>query len=133
MELTDTHREVWETIQSLNQTWTTKGNIDRLLDYFHETIVAVTPDIKQRITGKAACFQGWKRFHEAVDILSWEEKDPLIHIYGNDSFAIVTYYYEIAYLLDGNRRSESGRDLFVLVKESGKWLAVADCFSPFPL
>jgi hypothetical protein len=132
MQNTDTYRDVWETVRDLNKSWTTKGNLNRLKDYFHETMVAVTPELKERITGKEDCFQGWKRFHDTVDILSWEEKDPLIRIYGKGQFAVIAYYYQISYQIAGKPRTESGRDLFVLIRENGKWLAVADCFSPFP-
>lgn len=34
--------------------------------------------------------------------------------------------------MNGHRIEQAGRDLFFLIREKGRWQAVADQFSPFP-
>ncbi len=42
------------------------------------------------------------------------------------------YYFGMSFNLDGEEIEMGGRDMFVFVKEEGKWLAVADQFSSYP-
>ncbi|MBU3917648.1 nuclear transport factor 2 family protein [bacterium] len=122
-------QKAWETVQQLNRTWTIKGDIEQLKHFFHDDMVAFTPMNNERLEGKEACFQGWKGFHDTCEIVSWIEREPLVQLYGNGTFAVVTYYYDIVFEMNGKKFQESGRDMFSLVKENGNWLAVADQFS----
>lgn len=60
----------------------------------------------------------------------WEEIDPKVQIYGDS--AVVTYYFDMTFEMGGQLIEMGGRDMFVFVKENGKWWAVADQFSPYP-
>jgi hypothetical protein len=46
---------VWQTIQALNRAWTIEGNADKLKDYFHKNMIAITPTTRERIEGRDAC------------------------------------------------------------------------------
>jgi len=46
--------------------------------------------------------------------------------------AVVTYLYELRCRLGGASLTLGGRDMFFLVREEGRWWAVADQFSSFP-
>ena len=122
-------QEIWSTIRTLNDAWT-NGNPDDLADYFHPRMIAVTPVDRLRREGAEACVAGWKGFAEATRIHRWQEFDPLIQVYGDA--AVVAYYYEIDFDMGGRRIDESGRDLFFLVREHGRWWVVADQFSAYP-
>ena len=122
-------QEIWSTIRTLNDAWT-NGNPDDLADYFHPRMIAVTPVDRLRREGAEACVAGWKGFAEATRIHRWQEFDPLIQVYGDA--AVVAYYYEIDFDMGGRRIEESGRDLFFLVREHGRWWVVADQFSAYP-
>jgi hypothetical protein len=124
-----TKREVWETLRSLNDCWT-RGDGKDLINYFHKNMVAITPTDRDRLEGRKACVAGWSGFASRARIRHWEELDPQIAIHGNT--AIVTYYYDMSFEMDGQSIYTGGRDMFVFVKEDGKWWAVADQFSPFP-
>jgi hypothetical protein len=124
--------EVWQTIQALNRAWTVEGNADELKNYFHETMVAITATDHDRLEGRDACVASWKAFAEATKILYWKEIDPKVQIYGNGNFAVVTYYFDMSFEEGGQTIKMSGRDMFVLVNEDGKWWAVADQFSAYP-
>lgn len=123
-------KEIWGTISLINKLWAVDKKPEKLRDYFHSEMVAFTGGQRGRIEGRDACVAAWKSFADAATIHAWRETDPKIQIYGNT--AIATYYYEITFDLDGKRYEEGGRDLLVLVRENGKWLVVADHYSPYP-
>ncbi len=125
-------KEVWKRLRNLNKSWTTKGRIEALKDYFHPEMVAITPDSNQRLMGGDACYQGWKQFHDNTEILDWREKNPDIRIFGQGTLAVITYDYEIRFKQNHRLIEDSGRDLYVFVKEDQNWLAVADHFSNSP-
>jgi hypothetical protein len=124
--MTEAELEVWHTVQDLNRVWTS-GRVDALDRFFHKDMVAITPMDRKRLEGKAACVASWKRFVGRAAIHEWRERDPLVKIFGDA--AVVTYYYDLACELGGERVRLSGRDMFFLVRQDGRWLAVADQFS----
>lgn len=123
------HQEIWATVRALNEAWT-KGNPDTLTDYFHPKMLALTATDRLRRDGAGECVAGWKAFAEAARIHCWQEIDPLIRVYGDA--AVVAYYYEISFEMGGQRFEQGGRDMFFLVRENGRWWAVADQFSSYP-
>jgi hypothetical protein len=124
--------EVWKTVQDLNRAWAAEGNAEKLREYFHQNMVAITPSDRERRVGREACVAGWKAFADAAKIHFWKEIDPQINLYGDGKFAVVTYYYDMSFELGGQTIAARGRDMFVLVCEAGRWLVVADQFSPYP-
>lgn len=121
--------EVWQALRALNDAWT-KGNPGDLKNYFHKDMVAITATDRERLEGREACFTSWNNFAHAAKIYHWHELEPRIQIYGNT--AVVTYYFDMSFEMGGQTTKLGGRDMFVLVKEGGKWLAVADQFSAYP-
>jgi hypothetical protein len=122
-------QEVWATVRAINDAWT-QGHPDDLADYFHRDMVAITASDRLRREGAAACLAGWKGFAEAATIHHWTEQEPLVQVYGQA--AVVSYYFDMAFSMGGQRIAMGGRDMFFLVKEDGRWWAVADQFSPYP-
>ena len=132
MEQSKIKDEVWQTIQALNRAWTVKGNVDELKNYFHKDMVAITATDRGRLEGRESCIAAWKAFVEAAKIHYWKEIDPKIQLYIDGKSAVVTYYFDISFDMGGQTMKMSGRDMFVLAKEDGKWWVVADQFSPYP-
>ncbi len=124
-----TQEQIWQMIQAMNRTWTVENNADELKNYFHKDMVAITPTDHKRIEGGENCLTGWKKFSENAKIHYWKEIDPKIQVYGDEKFAVVTYYFEMSFDMNGQTIDMKGRDMFSLVNENGKWLVVADQFS----
>ena len=124
-----TKDEVLAFVRTLNGTWT-KGDGSALKSYFHPNMVAITASDQDILYGRDACVASWQSFAQAAQIHRWEELEPDVRLYGNT--AIVTYYYDMSFDMDGETFDIGGRDMFVLVKEAGRWWAVADQFSTFP-
>jgi ketosteroid isomerase-like protein len=124
-----TKEEVLAFVKALNETWT-KGDGSALSDYFHPRMVAITATDQDILYGRNACLASWQSFARAAQIHRWEELEPDVKLHGDT--AIVTYYYDMSFDMDGETFDMGGRDMFVLVKENGRWWAVADQFSAFP-
>ena len=122
-------REVWETLRRLNDCWT-KGNGKDLVNFFHKNMVAITPTDRKRLEGQGACVAAWSGFASMAKVRHFEEIDPQIQIHGNT--ALVTYYFDMSFEMGGQTIKMGGRDMFVFIKEGGKWLAIADQYSPYP-
>ncbi len=123
---------VWNTVQVLNRAWVEDGDAGKLREYFHRDIVAITPVDRERLEGCEACVAGWAEFVKASKINRWHVSDPDVRLYGGGHFAIVTYYYDMSYDTGGKTVETAGRDMFAIVKENGRWWAVANQFSPYP-
>ncbi|MDO8789891.1 MAG: nuclear transport factor 2 family protein [Sulfuritalea sp.] len=122
-------QEIWSTLRAMNDAWT-KGDPDDLSKFFHHNMVAITATDRNRLEGGAACIAGWKDFCSAARIHRWEEIDPTIQVYGNS--AVVAYYFDMSFEMGGQTINMGGRDMLFFVKESERWWAVADQFSPYP-
>ncbi len=125
---TEEENAVWQVIHAINNSWT-QGDAEALNEHFHEKMIAITPMDRLRRDGKTACVEGWKKFIATTDVLSWREIDPIIRVYGDA--AVVSYYYESRFAVGEHEFTQSGRDLFYLARENGKWLVVADQFSAY--
>lgn len=122
-------KKIWETIKTLNRAWINKRT-DEFKNCFHPQMISIQPEIAERLVGGESCIESWTDFSMKTEVISFEEKDPLIQIYGDT--AVVTYYYNLQFEFQGKIKTVLGRDMTTLVKENGKWLIVADHFSPFP-
>ncbi len=132
MTQTKIKEEVWATIQTLNRLWTVENRTDELAQYFHKNMVAISATDQLRLEGREACVEAWKKFTQAAKIHSWKEIDPKIELFGNNTFAVVTYYFDMSFEMGGQTIKMGGRDMFALVNENGKWWVVADQFSAYP-
>jgi uncharacterized protein (TIGR02246 family) len=113
--------EIWQLVKRMNDAWAKDGP-DELASFFHEDIVMVHPDFTQRTEGKAACVASYEEFRKQAAILDFKISHPGIDVFGET--AIATYSYEIAYEMGGERFNDTGRDVFIFVRENGRWLAV---------
>jgi ketosteroid isomerase-like protein len=120
--------EVWSFVRALNDAWINEKG-ERLAEYFHPRMVAITPVDKHRLKGAAKCIAGWQGFAQASTIHSWREEEPDIELFGDT--AVVTYYYVMDVTMGANRMNLTGRDMLVVKKEDGRWWLIADQFSGY--
>ena len=113
--------EIQQVIQLLNDTWS-KGNPRDLGNFFREDIVMINPDFSQRTEGREACVASYEGFCKQAAILDLKIGEPVINVF-NDT-AIASYSWEIAYEMGGEQFNDTGRDIFLFVREDGKWMAV---------
>jgi len=117
----ESREEVLAVIRQLNDTWAT-GHPEQLAEFFHEDIVMVHPDFSGRSQGRDACIASYAEFCSQATIHGVKLGEPGIEVFGDT--AVTTYSWEVDYEMGGERFKDSGRDLFVFVREDGKWQAV---------
>lgn len=121
MSTEESRQEIRDIVHQLNDAWAT-GHPDELARFFHEDIVMVPPDFTGRSQGRDACIASYAEFCSQATILGVKIIDPGVEVFGDT--AVSTYAYEVAYEMGGERFNDTGRDLFVFVREDGRWQAV---------
>lgn len=133
MVRTDCESGVLETVAALNRAWTVDRAPERLAEFFHPRMVAISPSPRERIEGGRACVEGWSAFARSCRVTAWRTQGEKVELFDGGDFTVVTYYYEMSWETDkGETVETSGRDMLVLVREQGRRLVVADHFSPYP-
>ena len=112
---------VWRVIRKINAAWV-GGQPEAIAAYFHENIIIVAPNGKDRVHGRQACVQTYIDFCAQAQILDFAESDESIDIIG--STAMVMYAFDIAYEMNGQRLHEKGQDLFILQHNGTNWQAI---------
>ena len=124
--------EIQETIGAMNRCWTETWDEGRFREYIHPDAVAIVPTQPGRLEGREAYVAGWRGFAENAKISDWSESGHQVQLYADGKCAVVTYFFTIRFEMCGQVQIMNGRDMFFLVRESNRWLVVADQFSPEP-
>jgi len=132
MIMSEIEQDVWRTVHAMNRLWTVDRQPDRLAEFFHRDMVAVTPTDRHRIQGRQACIAGWKGFVDAARVTRWVEVDPKVQVHAGGLAAVVSYDFDMSFEMGGRTVELGGRDTFALVREEGRWWIVLDHFSPYP-
>lgn len=122
--------EALDFVKALKEAWTKGGNVERLKEYFHPAMAALTATDREILEGRNACFESWRKFAQTAKIRRWNELQPQVRLFGDA--AVATCYFDMSFDMDGNMIDLDGRDMFVPVREKGRRRAVADHFSPYP-
>jgi len=117
----ESREQILTIIRQLNDAWAT-GHPEDIAEFFHEDIVMVHPDFTGRSQGRDACVAGYVEFCSQATIHGVKIDEPGIEVFGDT--AVTTYAYEVDYEMGGERFKDTGRDLFIFVREDGKWQAV---------
>ncbi|MGK6353362.1 DUF4440 domain-containing protein [Parapedobacter sp. DT-150] len=112
---------LWELMQKINRCWYEK-RFEELDDYFHETIVFNSPDLKHQATGRTMCIQSYVDFMENSTVLLYWEGNPHVHIFENT--AIINYDFEMRYEQQGKVFHDTGTDILVFNRHGDTWKAV---------
>jgi len=110
-----------DAMRHINQAWQT-GRLDELAPMLHREIVMAPPGFDGRAQGREAILAGFRDYCENATTLEFHEHDLQSDVIGD--VAIVTFRYDMVYEREGARSRAGGRDLWVLQKHAGTWLAV---------
>jgi len=125
--------DVWNTVKRINHHWAITEKMDSLGLFIHPDMVIIFPDSKERIQGKSKIIESYQSYANYAQTISLEETNPLIQLYNDNKTAIVTYYYDLEIKIpSGEIQKFSGRDMYTLIFDNSKWIAVAQQYSPMP-
>jgi len=124
-----TQQQIWHTIQKLNKEWL-NNKTEELAYYFHKDMVITGADLHELSHNRAESIKSYKDFMRNAVIHEFKECDPEVSVFAYT--AIVRYRFDITYELGGKTHKDTGRDLFVLIKEDERWQAVWRTMIPIP-
>ncbi len=118
---TEDQKSAWETLRKINAAWL-EGDFERLDGLFHDRVVIVGPDGTRYAEGKPAVVASYRDFGGRATVSDYRESDGEVDVF--EATAVVSYRYDITYAIDGQPSQETGRDILVLERHDGRWLAV---------
>jgi len=124
--------EAWATVRGINRAWAVTRNLDSLGALLHPEMVGVYPGESERYEGREAILASYRSFLDAATVVRFEELRPRVRVFGAGQVAVVTYFYDMVYEQGGRQIPTAGQDMYTLVREDGRWLAVAQQFQPLP-
>jgi len=124
--------QVIATVRDMNRCWTQSWDEQAFGRYIHPDAVAISPTTPGRLEGREAYVAGWRGFVEAAKIHEWNETGHRVSFFCRGTCAVVAYLFTIRFTMAGQEIAMRGRDMFTLVRQGGRWLVVADQFSPEP-
>ena len=123
-------KQVWETVKAHNKAWAVLEDINDQLKYVHDDVVFIKPPFKEILKGKEKYKEDYEKWIQHAKVNYFHEVNPVIKIYGNGNFAIVTYNINMSFTYDDEVVNDwKGVDMMTLVKENGKWLITSDMFT----
>ena len=123
-------KQVWETVKAHNKAWAVLEDINDQLKYVHDDVVFIKPPFKEILKGKEKYKEDYEKWMQHAKVDYFHEVNPVIKIYGEGNFAIVTYNINMSFTYDDEVVNDwKGVDMMTLVKENGKWLITSDMFT----
>ncbi|WP_029904566.1 nuclear transport factor 2 family protein [Prevotella sp. 10(H)] len=124
----DIEKEAWNTVRNINRHWAITEDMDSLSMFIHPDMVLISPD--GTTYGKDSIIQAYRKYAEYAETISMEETEPMIHLYNDNKTAIVNYKNTLKIRTATDEiQSFSCRDLYTLIFENNKWIAVAQHYS----
>lgn len=105
----------------INQAWL-EGRVDDLAPLVHPEIVMVMPGFAARAKGRDSFLAGFRDFCQNATIQEFNTHDQQVDVAGDT--AVAAFRYDMLYERSGERYRATGRDLWVLQKQGGVWIAV---------
>jgi hypothetical protein len=116
-----TQQQIWHTVQKINKEWL-NNKTEELAYYFHKDMVITGKDLHELSHNRAECIKSYKDFMMEAVVHDYKESDPIVNVIAYT--AVISYKFDINYTMKGKTYQESGRDLFVMIKEDERWQAV---------
>jgi hypothetical protein len=113
--------EVAATIDRINRAWRERRPAD-LVPLLHPAVTMAAPGFAGRAAGRDAIIAGFEDFCTHAVVHEYREADHQIDVVSDT--AVATFTYEMVYERGGERSFATGRDLWVLRRLDGHWLAV---------
>lgn len=120
--------DAWNTVQAINRHWAITEDMDSLALYIHDDMTLISPG--SILVGKDAIIDSYRKYAEYAETVGVEDSESLVQLYNDNQTAVVTYKNHLTIKKpDGGMESFISRDMYSLVFDKGRWLAVAQHYS----
>jgi len=113
--------EIRGVLSRLTAAWR-EERFDELEDILHQSVVFVHPGFRGRVEGRTGCVNTYREFMSSAKLVDYSESDGTVDVWG--ATAVATYRFDMSYEMNGKSHHETGRDLFVFVREDSRWQVV---------
>lgn len=113
--------EVWQAVREINRAWS-EGRADDLTEFFREDMVMAPLGLDMRLVGREACIDSYRDFCSKATVHELLETAPAVDVFGDT--AVAAYSWQVSYELNGESFEDTGQEVFVFLREEGKWWAV---------
>jgi hypothetical protein len=110
-----------ETLRRINAAWL-EGRPQDLLPLIHSEITMVFPGFAGRGRGAESFIAGFEEFCRTARVDSYQEHDHQVDVIADT--AVASFRFEMVYEREGSSYQSTGRDLWILTRQAGGWLAV---------
>lgn len=113
--------EVRDALRHINAAWL-EGRPDDLRPLFHDRMVIVDGEGRRLGMGAEAAVESYRQFVTQATITRFDADEPSVDVF--ESTAVADSAFRIEYSIGGETYRDKGREVFVLAREGGRWLAV---------
>jgi ketosteroid isomerase-like protein len=118
-----------EVLAALTKAWRS-GRTQDIRRLLHPSVVFVLPGFSARAEGPVACIATYDEFLAAALVLRYDEEEAAVDVFGET--AVATFRWEMAWEMGGQRSEEGGHDVYVLLRQEGRWLIAWRTLLPAP-
>ena len=124
-------QEAWSTVKTINRLWAIKEDADSLALFLHDDMVTITPQGQE--SGNATLIKSYRDYMQYAETISFTESTPSIQLFQDNRTAIVSYHGNMTIKNpEGRTETFSFKDMYVLILQDGKWIAIAQYYAPQP-
>lgn len=105
-------------VHAVNDAWL-EGRAEEMRPHLAHDVVFVQPGFEARVVGPDDVIASYQEFAALATLHGYNETEATVEDFGET--AVVSYFFTIAYEMDGRQHRESGHDLFVLTRREGAW------------
>ena len=115
------HDEISRLVGRISAAWR-EACFEELSGCFHDDVVFVAPGLQPVARGKQVCVQSYEEFAREAVVREFRASEPDLQVWGDT--AVVTSGWEMKYSMKDQDYDESGREVFVLARQDGRWRVV---------
>ena len=120
--------EAWNTVKTINRLWAITEDLDSLALYLHNDMALFHPEGKT--VGKDKIIDDYRGYCQYAETVSMVETEPTVQLYNEEKTAIVSYYNDLTIKTpDGSVQAFHCKDMYTLIYEKNRWVAVAQHYS----
>jgi len=121
-------QKAWQTVQTINRLWAITEDMDSLSLFVHDQMILISPG--GVIQGKENIINSYRKYTESAETTHFLESEPFIQLYNHDQTVIISYDSDLKIKdAEGVVQSFRCRDMYTLIAENDRWIAVAQYYS----
>ncbi len=113
--------EIWVAIQESNRAWV-GGNPKGVEALYADDVVFVAPKLAARVAGRDALVQSYVDYVNTAKTKKFDERDHVVDVSGDT--AVATYIFAVRYEIEGRTFDDTGQEILVFARRSGRWRAI---------